>query len=182
MTSSSPTLGAIKKADSKIPEMSNFFKKTTITDDERQAYHGFCWLTGNLISTIPEVDVPTIHGSTILCFKSHLITGLGLPPNKFHAAIMNFLGCELVHFNPNAIAALNCFTMLCECWLGITLDTSLFWYYYSQPGTIKWYMTESGCLCAAIIKRSTLRLASRAARKTLRKDGSCWICMSNRSG
>jgi hypothetical protein len=25
--------------------------------------------------------------------------------------------------------------MLCECWLGITLDTSLFWYYYSPV----WY-------------------------------------------
>jgi hypothetical protein len=22
--------------------------------------------------------------------------------------------------------------MLCECWIGITLDTSLFWYYYSS--------------------------------------------------
>jgi hypothetical protein len=44
---------------------------------------------------------------------------------------MNFLGCELVHFNPNAIATLSCFTMLCECWLGIAPDASLFWYYYS---------------------------------------------------
>jgi hypothetical protein len=44
---------------------------------------------------------------------------------------MNFLGCELVHFNPNAIAALNFFLMLSECWLGIALDTSLFWYFYS---------------------------------------------------
>jgi hypothetical protein len=45
---------------------------------------------------------------------------------------MNYLSCELVHFNPNAIAALSCFTMLCECWLGITRDTILFWYYYSS--------------------------------------------------
>jgi hypothetical protein len=48
---------------------------------------------------------------------------------------MNYLGCELVHFNPNAIIALSYFTMLCECWLGITSDTSLFWYYYSPA----WY-------------------------------------------
>jgi hypothetical protein len=44
---------------------------------------------------------------------------------------MNYLGCELVHFNPNTIAALSCFTILCEYWLGITPDTSLFCYYYS---------------------------------------------------
>jgi hypothetical protein len=44
---------------------------------------------------------------------------------------MSHLGCELVHFNPNVIAALSCFMMLCECWLGFMSDTSLFWYYYS---------------------------------------------------
>jgi hypothetical protein len=44
---------------------------------------------------------------------------------------MNYLGCSLVHLNPNAISALSSFVMLCECWLGIPLDTSLFWYYYS---------------------------------------------------
>jgi hypothetical protein len=60
-----------------------------------------------------------------------LIIGLGLLPSKFISAIMNFLGCELVHFNPNAIAALCFFVMLCECWLGIASDTSLFWYFYS---------------------------------------------------
>jgi hypothetical protein len=71
------------------------------------------------MSTVPEVDFPTTHGSTVVCFESHLIAGLGLAPSKFLVAIMNFLGCELIHFNPNAIAALSCFSMLCECWLGI---------------------------------------------------------------
>jgi hypothetical protein len=70
---------------------------------------------GNLISSIPEVDVPTTHSMIVVCFESHLVAGLGLPPSKFLVAIMNFLGCELVYFNPNAIAALSCFTMLCEC-------------------------------------------------------------------
>jgi hypothetical protein len=80
---------------------------------------------------ILEVDVPTVHDSTTICFESYLIAGLGLTPSKFLSSIMNFLGGELVHFNPNAIAALSCFTMLCECWLGIAPDTSLFWYFYS---------------------------------------------------
>jgi hypothetical protein len=69
--------------------------------------------------------------TTIVYFESYLITGLDLPPSKFLYAIMNFLGCELVHFNPNAIIALSCFAMLCECWLGIAPDTSLFWCFYS---------------------------------------------------
>jgi hypothetical protein len=43
---------------------------------------------------------------------------------------MNFLGCKLVHFNPNSIVALSYFSMPCECWLGIAPDTSLFWHFY----------------------------------------------------
>jgi hypothetical protein len=117
--------------DRKVPEMSNFFKKTTVTKEECLAYHSFSWLTGNLISMIPEVDVPTVHDSTTICFESYLITGLGLPFSKFLSSILNFFGCELVHFNPNAIAALSYFAMLCECWLGIAPDSSLFWYFYS---------------------------------------------------
>jgi hypothetical protein len=70
-------------ADRKVSEMSDFFKKTTVTEEERLAYHSFDWLTGNLISTIPEVDVPIIHDSTIICFESYLIARLGLPPSNF---------------------------------------------------------------------------------------------------
>jgi hypothetical protein len=130
-TSSSPTLAATKMVDRRVPKMSNFFKKTTVTEEERLAYHRIGWLTGNLISMIPEVDVPTVHGSTIVCFESYLIARLSLLTSTFLSSIMNFLSCELVQFNPNAIAALSCFAMLCECWLGIALDTSLFWYFYS---------------------------------------------------
>jgi peptidoglycan hydrolase-like protein with peptidoglycan-binding domain len=115
VTSSSPTLAATKMAHRKVPEMSDFFKKTTVTKEERLAYHNFGWLTGNLISTFPEVDVPTVHDPTTIYFESYLIAGLGLLPSKFLSSIMNFLGCELVHFNPNAIVALSYFTMLCEC-------------------------------------------------------------------
>jgi hypothetical protein len=44
---------------------------------------------------------------------------------------MNYLGCSLVHLNTNAISTLRNSVMLCECWLRIPLETSLFWYYYS---------------------------------------------------
>jgi hypothetical protein len=77
-------------------------------------------------------------------FESHLITGLGFPPSKFLIAVMNYLGCELVHLNPNAIAALSCFTMLCECWVGIVPDTSLFWYFYSPTQYDKVVYSEIG--------------------------------------
>jgi hypothetical protein len=31
------------------------------------------------MSSAPEVDIPTVEGSTTICFVPHLITGLGLP-------------------------------------------------------------------------------------------------------
>jgi hypothetical protein len=55
-----------------------------------------------------------------------------------------FLSYELVHFNPNAIATLSCFSMLCECWLGIARDISLFWYFYSLARYNKVVYSEIG--------------------------------------
>jgi hypothetical protein len=130
-TSSSPICGACLMVKGEIPELMDFFKGTTVNEEELQAYHSYGWLTSNVLSSIPEVDVLTVHGSTVLYFESHLLAGLGLSPNKFLAVIMNYLGCSLVHFNANSIAVLNCFEMLCECWLRIPPDSSLFWYYYS---------------------------------------------------
>jgi hypothetical protein len=77
------------------------------------------------------VECPTVDDTTVVCFESHLIAGLGLPPSKFLVAVTGFLGSELVHLNPNTIDALIYFTMLCECWLGIAPNTSLFLYFYS---------------------------------------------------
>jgi hypothetical protein len=59
---SSPTCGAALTAKVKIPELLDFFKKTSITNGERQAYHERGWLTGNVISSVPDVDVPTMEG------------------------------------------------------------------------------------------------------------------------
>jgi hypothetical protein len=135
MAASSPTRGATRMAVGEIPELADFFKKTTVTEDDRRVYNDHGWLTGNLVSFIPEVDAAIIEGSTIICFESQLVAGVGLPPNKFLPSIMNYLRCSLVHLNSNAILALSSFVMLCECWLGIPSDTSLFWYYYSPA----WY-------------------------------------------
>jgi hypothetical protein len=113
-------------AAGEIPELTDFFKKTTVTEDGCRAYHDCGWLTGNLVSFIPEVDVPTVERSTIICFESQLAAGVGLSPSKFLSSIMNYLGCSLVHLNSNAVLALSSIVMLCECWLGIPPDTSLF--------------------------------------------------------
>jgi hypothetical protein len=130
-TSSSPTRGVIKMDDGEIPDLANFFKKTIVTEADRKAYHDLGWLSGNLISFIPEVDVPTVEGSTILCFECQLAAGLGLPPSKFLFSVLSYLGCSLVHLNANVVSALSSFAMICECWLGIPPNTILFWYYYS---------------------------------------------------
>jgi hypothetical protein len=131
VTLSSPTRGVIKMDDGEILKLADFFKKTIVTEADRQAYHDLDWLSGNLISFIPEVDVPTIEGSTVLCFECQLAAGLGLPPSKFVSSVMSYLGCSLFHLNANVVSALSSFAMLWECWLGIPPDTSLFWYYYS---------------------------------------------------
>jgi hypothetical protein len=112
---SSLTRGTALMAKGEIPEPSDFFKKTSVTDGGCQAYHECGWLIGNVISSVPELDVPTVKGSTAICFESHLIAGLGLSPSKFLVTIMGYLNYELFHFNPNAISTLSTFVMLCEC-------------------------------------------------------------------
>jgi hypothetical protein len=69
VTSSSPTHGVIRMDDGEIPELADFFKKTIVTETDRQTYHDLGWLSGNLISFIPKVDVPTVEGSTVLCLN-----------------------------------------------------------------------------------------------------------------
>jgi hypothetical protein len=102
-----------------------------MTDKDITNYHDTGWLPGFLLYTPTTLDSPTIDRTNIVCFESHLMCGLGLPPSEFLVSILNYLGCEIIHLHPNAIAALNCFSMLCECWLDIPWDTSLFWYFYS---------------------------------------------------
>jgi hypothetical protein len=69
VTSSSLTRGVIKMDDGEIPELADFLKKTIITEADRQAYHDLGWLSGNLLSFISEVDVPTVEDSTVLYFE-----------------------------------------------------------------------------------------------------------------
>jgi hypothetical protein len=55
--SSSPTRGATLMAKGEIPELTDFFKGTTVSEEELQAYHNHGWLIDNIFSSIPKVDV-----------------------------------------------------------------------------------------------------------------------------
>jgi hypothetical protein len=131
VASSFSNVAAMKMAKKTIPEMVDYWKKATVMEADCQAYHSFGWLNGGLESTVPIVEYPTVDNTTVVCFESHLVAGLGLLPSQFLVAVMSHLGCQLVHLNMNDVAALSCFTMLCECWLGIVPDNNLFWYFYS---------------------------------------------------
>jgi hypothetical protein len=74
-------LWCLPDGEGEIPELTDFFKGTIVNEEELQAYHSYGWLTSNVLSSIPEVDVLTAHGSTVLCFESHLLAGLGLSPS-----------------------------------------------------------------------------------------------------
>jgi hypothetical protein len=175
---SSSSNATVKKMANKItPSMSNYWKKLMITKDDRSAYHATDWLSGGLESIVPTVECPTVDGTTIVCFKSHLIARLGLPPSKFLLAIMNFLGCELVHFNLNATTALSCFAMLCECWLGIDPDTSLFWSIYNPLDMTRLFTLGLGCRCVAAVGKLISMPPSRAPGEVPLKGDSWLICM-----
>jgi hypothetical protein len=92
--SSSSNMAAAKIANKTIPHMSDYWKKSMITEADRKAYHSTDWLSGGLESLVPKVNIPTVDGSTVVCFESHLIARIGLPPSKFLVVVMNFLGCE----------------------------------------------------------------------------------------
>jgi hypothetical protein len=47
--SSSPTCGATKMVEGEIPELTDFFKKTTVTKYDHRAYHDRGWLTDKSI-------------------------------------------------------------------------------------------------------------------------------------
>jgi hypothetical protein len=63
--------------------MVDYWKKTLVTKTDRKAYHSFSWLNGGLESTVPTVEYPTVDDTTVVCFESHLIAGLGLTPANF---------------------------------------------------------------------------------------------------
>jgi hypothetical protein len=146
VASSSSIVAAEKIVMKHVPILYNYWKKSMVIEADRAAYHATSWLLGGVESSISDLEFPMVDNNTIVCFKSHLIDGPSLPLSKFLVSILNFLRCELVHLNPNAIAVLNYFTMLCKCWLKIPPDTSLFWYFYGPARYDKHVFSGIGLL------------------------------------
>jgi hypothetical protein len=61
--------------EGEISELTDFFKKTSVIEDDCRAYHDRGWMTGNLVSFILEVDVPTARALSL--FASNLNWLLG---------------------------------------------------------------------------------------------------------
>jgi hypothetical protein len=78
--SSSSNAVVEKMANKTTPMLSNYWKKSTVAEVDRSAYHTASWLGGRLEYFTPEVDVPMIDNSIVVCFEYHLVAGLGLPP------------------------------------------------------------------------------------------------------
>jgi hypothetical protein len=125
-STSSPTKTDQVMAESKIPNLYEYWKAPTVDEDDISNFHTAGWLPGDLVCSPTSLEFKTIDRTNIAYFELHLMCSLRLPPSKFLITILNCLGCELIHLHPNAIDALSCFSMLCECWLGIPPDTFLF--------------------------------------------------------
>jgi hypothetical protein len=69
---SSSNVAAAKMADKTTPEMIDYWKKKTVTEAGRQAYHSFGWLNGGLESSVPTVKYLTVDDTIVVCFESHL--------------------------------------------------------------------------------------------------------------
>jgi hypothetical protein len=115
VASSSSNAVVAKMAKKDVPVLTDYWKKSMVTELDRSAYHINGWLLGKVESFIRDLEFFMVDNTTVVCFESHLVAGLGLPPIKFLISIMNFPMCELVHLNLNSIVALSYFTMPCEC-------------------------------------------------------------------
>jgi hypothetical protein len=98
-----------------IPNLYLYWKVPTVTDKDIANFHDVGWLPGILLCTPTTLEFPSIDHTNIVCFESYLMCGLGIPPSKFLLTVLNYIGCELLYLHLNAIAALSCFSMLCEC-------------------------------------------------------------------
>jgi hypothetical protein len=127
-TSSNTT--AAKIADKTVPDMSDYWKKID-NHRGRSSSLSLRQLTGRWPG-IFNLSGRHSHGRWLHRGLFWISFGCwAWPSSQQISCYYNELRCELVHFNPNAIIVLSCLTMLCEYWLGIAPDTSLFWYFYS---------------------------------------------------
>jgi hypothetical protein len=182
LTSSSSNAVTQKITKKAILALQNYWKKLIVIEADLAAYHATSWLPGGVISSTSDLEFPTVDNTTIACLESHLIAGLDLPPSKFLVSIINFLRCELVHLNPNAIVALNYFPYCVNVGLGLLLMLVCSGIFMVWPNMKSKSSLGSGCHCTTTAGRNTWMPHSRAARKVPPKSGSSLILTLNPSG
>jgi hypothetical protein len=104
---SSSTTATQTMAKKEIPKLFEYWNAPTTSEKDLAAYHANGWLAGVVLSSTTDLEFPTIDKTIIVYFESHLMCGLGLPPRKFLISILNYLRCELIHLNLNAITVLS---------------------------------------------------------------------------
>jgi hypothetical protein len=77
-----------------------------------------------------EEDIPTSNTNEIVVFSSFQ-RRFGLPSCDFFRGLLDHYKIELVHLNPNSILQIAAFVHLCEAFLGIPPNFSLFKNYFS---------------------------------------------------
>jgi hypothetical protein len=75
-------------------------------------------------------DIPTPNTNEIVVFASFFQHGFGLLVYDFLCSLLDHYQIELVHLNPNSILQIAVFVHLCEAYLGIPPNFSLFKNYF----------------------------------------------------
>jgi hypothetical protein len=75
-------------------------------------------------------DIPTPNMNGIVVLTSFFQRGFGLLVCDFLRSLLDHYKIELVHLNPNSIIKITVFVHLCEAYLGIPLNFSLFKNYF----------------------------------------------------
>jgi hypothetical protein len=90
-----------------------------------------------------DEDIPTSNTNEIVVLTSFFQHGFGLPTCRF--SLLHYYKIELVYLNPNSILQIVIFVHLCETYLAILLNFSLFKHYFLkyQPSTAKWQIIDS---------------------------------------
>jgi hypothetical protein len=86
-------------------------------------------------------DIPTPNTNEIVVFSSFFQRGFGLPTYDFLCRLLDHYQIELVHLNPNSILHIAIFVHLCESFLGIPPNFSLFKNYFF----LKYHPSVANC-------------------------------------
>jgi hypothetical protein len=78
---SSSTMADQVITKNKEPNLYEYWKSLTVKEADIHKFHEFGWLPGDLVCSPTTLDFITIDQTHIICFESHLICGLGLPPS-----------------------------------------------------------------------------------------------------